>query len=131
MKFCPNDKQEPGVELASIYSYLLKYKCWDTVLRLMLGFALKEVAGANYETSLLAKIEQQLQGQEACPTPYCWLRPTDEEVISKHEEAFKSLHYDQTILAHVFEAIVNQNYGGAVGLISHGLSVSAKKNMGH
>jgi len=48
----------------------------------MLAFTLKEVAGSHYETDLLFLIEQQLQGRETCPTTYCWLRPTDEEVIS-------------------------------------------------
>jgi hypothetical protein len=50
------------------------------------------------------------------------LRQTDEEVIQKSEEAFGSLYYDQTLLAYIFEAIVNQNYSAAAGLISLGLA---------
>jgi len=36
----------------------MKNNCWDTVLRLILGFALKEVVGTNYDPTLLQKIEQ-------------------------------------------------------------------------
>ena len=88
MKLFPDGKAEPSAELASIYSYLISKNCRETVARLILAFAMKEVIGDVADNSLLTKIEQQLQGQQSCPTPYCWLRETDEEVIKKHEDTF-------------------------------------------
>lgn len=45
MKLFPDGKAEAGAELSSIYSYLMSKNCRETVARLILAFALKEVVG--------------------------------------------------------------------------------------
>jgi hypothetical protein len=101
----------------------------ETVMRLLLAICLSEVVPEVTDNALLTKIEQQIDGRPWCPTPYCWLRPIDEEVIKKHTEAFAQLHFDQTILAGAFEAIVTQHYSTAVALIECGIRVSQQQGV--
>ena len=45
MKLFPDGKAEAGAQVASIYSNLMSKNCKETVARLILAFAMKEVVG--------------------------------------------------------------------------------------
>lgn len=54
------EKPDPATEYASIYTYIWARNSKETVQRLMLAFALREVCSGEHDQELLDKIEQQL-----------------------------------------------------------------------